>query len=214
MEIKGWAGGFNQVAEWIMRLAYINLLWILLTVLGLGIFGFFPATIAMFTMIRKWLLGDFETPISRTFWRTYKKEFIKGNVLGMLLIIIGIILYVDVKFFQSQSGILYWVLSCFSIVLLYMYLLTVLFFFPVFVHFELKTMQYMKHAFLFMVTKPIGTVMIVIGIFGASYLLMLVPGLIPFFGASFPALVIMWFAYRKFKLIVPVTSRSLSQYVD
>lgn len=37
--------GLYTVTEWIYRFAIVNLLWILFTIAGLVIFGFFPATL-------------------------------------------------------------------------------------------------------------------------------------------------------------------------
>ncbi|WP_421102885.1 DUF624 domain-containing protein [Sporosarcina psychrophila] len=57
--------GFTyNVFEWITRLAYIYLLWILFSLAGGMISGFFPATIAMFAISREWLKGISEIPIS------------------------------------------------------------------------------------------------------------------------------------------------------
>src|SRR5690625_6342583 len=56
-------GGFYTLANWIMRLAYVNILWIAFSLVGIIILGFFPATIGMFTVIRKWIQGDGDIPI-------------------------------------------------------------------------------------------------------------------------------------------------------
>jgi len=40
---SNWLNGINGILEWIYRLAYINLLWILFTCLGGVIFGITPA---------------------------------------------------------------------------------------------------------------------------------------------------------------------------
>ena len=37
--MEGLIGGIYRYSEWIMRLAYINILWILFTLLGLVVFG-------------------------------------------------------------------------------------------------------------------------------------------------------------------------------
>src|SRR5690625_6922967 len=79
--------------EGIMRLAYVNLLWILFTILGLGIFGIFPATIALFAVTRKWVMGDRDIPVFSTFWQTFRKEFLKSTLLGWVLFVIGYMIY-------------------------------------------------------------------------------------------------------------------------
>ncbi|WP_396954475.1 DUF624 domain-containing protein, partial [Niallia sp.] len=53
-------GLFSRVYHWsnaIAKLMYVNALWMGCTFLGLGIFGFFPATAAMFSVVRKWIMG-------------------------------------------------------------------------------------------------------------------------------------------------------------
>src|SRR5690625_1946818 len=100
-------GGFYTLANWIMRLAYVNILWIAFSLVGIIILGFFPATIGMFTVIRKWIQGDGDIPIFTTFWATYKKEFLKSNLLGLFLSLIGYILYIDFIFLrQGVTGFL------------------------------------------------------------------------------------------------------------
>ncbi len=47
----------NKAFEWITKIAYLNLLWLGFTLLGLIIFGIFPATAATFTVARKWVTG-------------------------------------------------------------------------------------------------------------------------------------------------------------
>ncbi|BDG36084.1 DUF624 domain-containing protein [Saccharococcus caldoxylosilyticus] len=49
-------GKLYRVCEWITRLACINILWMLFTLAGLIVFGIAPATVALFTIVRKWLV--------------------------------------------------------------------------------------------------------------------------------------------------------------
>ncbi|KPC99769.1 hypothetical protein LR69_02005 [Geobacillus sp. BCO2] len=79
-------GKLYRACEWITRLAYINLLWLVFTVFGLVILGIAPATVALFTIVRKWLLfHDHDVPVLKTFVRTYKGEFWRANRIGLLL---------------------------------------------------------------------------------------------------------------------------------
>ena len=43
----------NLFGEWVIRLVYLNILWIGVSLLGLGILGIFPATSALFPVLRK-----------------------------------------------------------------------------------------------------------------------------------------------------------------
>lgn len=58
MELTGWRGTLYRYMDWGMRLAYINILWLGGIILGLGVVGFFPATVAMLSVIRKWSYGE------------------------------------------------------------------------------------------------------------------------------------------------------------
>ncbi|WP_084028990.1 YesL family protein [Bacillus sp. J33] len=64
-----------------MRLVYLNLLWIAFSLLGIVLFGFFPATAAMFSVVRKWIMGETDVRVFKEFWQTYRKEFWKANRL-------------------------------------------------------------------------------------------------------------------------------------
>ena len=66
------SGFIYNVLEWITRFAYLNLLWILFSLAGGVIFGFFPATIAMFAIAREWLKGNRNTNFN-TFWKHYRE---------------------------------------------------------------------------------------------------------------------------------------------
>lgn len=76
MEMNGLMGGIYRVAEWIMRLALLNLLWLGFTIAGLIAGGLFPATQAAFAISRQWIRGETELPIFKTFLTYFKKKII------------------------------------------------------------------------------------------------------------------------------------------
>ncbi|TCP21334.1 putative membrane protein YesL [Scopulibacillus darangshiensis] len=198
MEINGLVGGLYRIAEWIMRLAYANLLWILFTIMGLVVLGGIPSTIGLFAVVRKWVMGETDIPIFKTYWKAFSNEFVKGNLLGYILLGIGYVIYVDFKYFQSQQGIIFIILSFLMIFLFLVYFLTLLYFFPVFVHFELRKFQYLKQPLFIMLLQPIGAILMALGTLAVYFLMSYIPGLIPFFAASLMAYVLMWIAYRVF----------------
>ena len=75
----------NQLAqylEWIMKLAYLNILWLGFTLLGIGIFGFFPATSTSFIMLKGFVIeGETECTVKQ-FFVCFKKMFFRSNRLG------------------------------------------------------------------------------------------------------------------------------------
>lgn len=81
MDTTGMTGKLYQACQWISRLAYLNLLWLIFISVGLVIFGVAPSTVAMFTIIRKWIQGEREMPIFSTFIEIFKREFWTSNRL-------------------------------------------------------------------------------------------------------------------------------------
>ena len=203
MQMNGAIGGFYRLCDWIMKLAYINILWISFSLLGLIVFGLFPATAAMFVIVRKILMDKDEIPILKTFWESYKSEFLKSNILGLILIITGYILYIDILFLRNTTGfinLLYYP----TLVLALGFVLTLLYVFPTFVHFDQRILQVIKNAFVIMLMNPLSTVLMVIGSFAVYLLMTTIPGLIPLFSGSILSFVIMWasfFAFSRLKKI-------------
>src|SRR5699024_10154201 len=146
----------------VMRLAYTNLLWILFTILGLIILGWFPSTVGLFAVVRKLVRGEPDVPIFKTFWRTYRKEFVNGNILGFIFLLIGIVIYVDIQTFKSSEDTSSLLLYYFFILLFFLYYLTFMYLFVVFVHYDLKILQYIKQSFFIMISQPVSSIVMIV----------------------------------------------------
>lgn len=194
MELSGWAGRFLKICDVISRLAYLNLIWILFTVVGLGIFGLMPATVALFSVVRKWVMGQPEIPIFKTFGKIYRKEFFKSNLLGLILIIIGYILYFD--FVVLPTGGVFTALRTVLMVVGLLYAIILLYIFPIYVHYEWKLRFYLQYALLLGASHPHYTVFMGAGLWTVYYVNMSIPGFIPFFSASVMAYIVMKTTYR------------------
>lgn len=127
-------GRFMRVCEFISRMAYVNLLWIFFTVLGLGVFGAMPATVSLFAVTRKWVMGEPDVPVFGTFWRTYKREFMKSNFLGIILFAAGYMLYIDLTFLPA--GGFFEVVRWGLIVCGLLFLIILLYIFPIYAQYE------------------------------------------------------------------------------
>lgn len=197
MELNGVTGRFFKICEVISKMAYVNLLWILFTVLGLGIFGFMPATVALFTVTRKWVMGDRDVPVFKTFWQTYRKEFFKSTLFGVILFVIGYIIYIDLVLLPSDG--IFIVLRGGIFICALLYAIVLLYIFPIYVHYDWKKRLYMKYALLVGASHPHYTLLILIGIVALYYIIITIPGLIPFFSVSVLAYIIMWTSYQVIK---------------
>ncbi len=193
-------GKLYRACEWVTRLAYVNLLWIFFTIIGLVIFGIAPATVALFTVIRKWIFfHDTEIPVLKTFARTYKREFWRANRIGLFLLAMGYIFYVDMLYLAHVSPEWKFPFSVALLVVFLFYTVVLLYVFPLYVHYELRFWQYMKYALLIGMANPLMTLVMLIGLGILLFVLMYIPGLIPFFSISTMALVVMGTALRVFR---------------
>ena len=187
-----------SLSNWIVKICYVNLLWGIFMLVGLIVFGFFPATVALFTVYRKWMLGDRDISIFSTFWSAYKKEFIPSNLLGALLLFIGLVLYAHLLMIQQTTIIVLHYLYVPLLLICGLYLSTILSFFPMYVHYDTKGFQLIKNAFLIGFIAPISFVKHIIGLGIISYLFITFPGSVLLFGGCIPALYMMWVANSAF----------------
>ncbi|MGF7089061.1 putative membrane protein YesL [Kroppenstedtia sanguinis] len=189
---KGMSRIFN-ICDWIMKLAIVNLLWLVFTIAGLVIFGVAPATVAMFSVIRKWIMGEEDIPIFKSFWKYYRTDFLKSNLLGLTFFLIGCILYVDLKFALDYEGSFSTVFLVPVILACASYLLTLAYLFPVFVHYEWPGFkQCIQNAFLIGIAQLPSTLLMIGGVFLSYLLFRFMPVTLLFYCAS----LIGYFLYR------------------
>ncbi len=199
MQLGTFSGGIFSLCNWFVRLAYINVLWILFSLIGLVIFGFFPATIAMLATLRQYLRKN-HPPVFKTFWNYYKTEFITSNKIGAMITVIGLILYLNINFLQSVGGQLSEILYYSTIIIGCIYLLTICYFLAAYVEFEQKLTIQIKNALLIMVYNPLSSLFIIFGFAAVYYANVFLSGLRFFFNGSLLGLVILssaTFTYRK-----------------
>ncbi|EAR68616.1 YesV [Bacillus sp. NRRL B-14911] len=190
--MKGFVQGLYTLCEWIMRLAILNILWVIFTLVGGVVLGLFPSTISLFEIARKYQKGEWDTPIFSHFFSAYKKNFLKGNRLGLILITAGTVLFIDWHLFSAMNGLPFQVLAALVVVLAILYVIVLLHIFPIYVLHEFTIMQCIKYACVLGVYRPLST----IGIGMGGILLYLIfstfQPVLFFFGASLTSMVIMW----------------------
>lgn len=191
----------NSFFDWVTRIALLNILWIAFTILGLGFLGLFPATTATFTIARKWVSGETDIPVVKTFWNSYKKDFVQGNLLGYLLSVVAYVLYLDFVFLTVSPSNAVYLLTIPFVLITFIFTLTVFYVFPVFVYYDMKLFQVLKSAFFIMLLHPLQTLIMIIGCLGLFVILWTFQGLAIFFGPAVLAVVIMMPAYKAFQKV-------------
>jgi uncharacterized membrane protein YesL len=172
-----------RLTEWITRLAATNLLWIvfnipvayltfnlflvdtsdqlLVNLISLAIlapFIFFPATTAIFGVARKWVTGELDIKILRTFWKTYKENYVRSMLGGFVIVPLWLILIIDYVYFSKLNSPIFYLFLAIGI---FMFVFTIHFFSNT-VHFHLKFFAALKNSFLLAIGHPVHTIGIAI----------------------------------------------------
>lgn len=201
MELTGWRGSLYRYMDWAFKLAYLNILWLLGIIIGFGILGFFPSTVAMFSVMRKWIQDEEEIKVFNHFKKEYKKEFLQSNKYGYSWIVLGIIIYVDLQFFRGIPTIWALILSLFFFIFAVIYMVALLYAFPVYVQYNLNLKQYFRNCLFIVLSNPLFSILMALGFYFPYYLMFKIPGLLPFFGGSLIALVLMIIANKMFRIL-------------
>lgn len=189
-----------NILEWITRFAYLNFLWIVFSLLGAVVFGFFPSTLAMFAVSRDWLRGNTGRPVFQSFWKYYRRDFVKSNLLGLFITLIAGFIAVDLFYIQASSADLSWTyIPLFAF--MFLFVMYLFYLFPTFVHYDLKVGQIIKNAFLIMLINPINSFIIFLCLGSIAVIMQAVPALAVIFGGSIYAFITTWIALRAFNRV-------------
>lgn len=222
MEMRGMMGGFYRLSEWIMRLSVTNVLWLLtslpfwiMVVVFLGAksvgelqavitmlaivapFTLFPATSAMFSVARKWVLGDTDVPLFKTFFRNYKQNFVQAMIGGIIYAVLFAVLIIDHQVYLKQM-VGFEVISYLFLALMFLLLISMLHFFSLLSHFHMKTIQLLKNALILTIGRPVRSLIMVLGTIAVLFLATRFTFLIPFFFGSMIAI----YTFYNFNIVI------------
>lgn len=160
-------------------------------------FTLFPATSAMFSVARKWVLGDTDVPLFKTFFRNYKQNYVQAMVGGIFYALLFAIMIIDYRVYLNQIEGFGFVAYLF-LLLMALLLISLLHFFSLLSHFHMKTFQLLKNALILTIGRPLRSLMMAIGTAAVLYLSIKWTFLIPFFFGSIIAV----YTFYNFNLIM------------
>lgn len=195
---------FYDFCDEITKMCFLNLLWILFTIAGGVIFGIFPATAAVFAIYRQRLKSPDSFAYFKKFKGYFKAFFIQTNAIATLFYISGALLFFEYSVVLSGVNVPQVAKLLLEGVAI-LWILLLIFFFPVFVHFDIKGHKLLLQPFLIMLFSPLEVLGIVVVLLLSYLLFHVVPGLLPLFYMSFPTSVIMQIMYRRF-LRLPIAN--------
>ncbi|MDQ0230733.1 YesL family protein [Metabacillus malikii] len=179
MEMNGLMGGFYKFSVIFTRIVVTNMMWllfnlpilyVLLSLIGSNFANlqttgillailtpcvFFPATAAMYGIARKWVMGEGDIPVIRSYLRYYKENYRKSLLGGIVFVLFWSGWLVNyLLFFKDQS----------PLILAVFFIITAFFFtwnshyFSYIVHFELRFVTMLKNTFILTISNPFSTV--------------------------------------------------------
>jgi len=196
MNKRKFAFNLEKIMKWIMRIALLNFLWIIYSLLGLIVVGIFPSTIAALGVARQWLIKDKEIKVWKVYKNIYKEEFIQSNIAGWILTFVGFVLYMNYQVMKAWQGELFFIIPFAFLLVLFLYFLLVLWIFPLMVHYNAKLSNLFKSAFIVGVTKIHYSISIGIFLFGVVFFSLDLPSLFIFLSFSIIAIGWMWISLK------------------
>ncbi|SIS40642.1 YesL family protein [Salimicrobium flavidum] len=214
--------GMYAVSEWIAKFSLTNLAWfgmnlpivllalslldagnsgevmvLLVPIILLTPFVFFPATTALFAKAREWVRRDFMGE-TKSYWRYYKENYRQSAYGGLVFTLLWTIVALDIYYFLETNTLM---VGIFLVTAIVLYVFTVNFFSTI-VHVALPFRKLMKRSFVITLGSPLlfGTIAVTSG-----FLLMIsvymFPVIIPVFTGSLVAF-LSFSAYFRFILAV------------
>ncbi|MFC4402997.1 YesL family protein [Gracilibacillus xinjiangensis] len=189
-------GYIYRTMVWITRLAYLNMLWIIFSIVGFIIFGLFPATTAMYAVERKWIRGNTSFAILPYFWSVYKKNFKDSNFIGLPFLLICSLIWINLQITEYMSPFIGNVLLFFLFSLCFLLIIVFLYVFPTFTHYDVRLIETIIFSFIIALSAPLQTILIIVNVLGFFLITLVFPGVFFLFAGSATSLITMWFAYR------------------
>ena len=186
---------FYYVLEKITNFFLLNIIWLLLS---LPLITLYPATAAMFAVLRDWRQGK-GSGVFRSFLRYFKTYFKHSFLYGLLWFLFAAIFIIDLslinelEFSANTSLIMTSLLFMLGLIVAF----NMIYIIPVTIHFNLSFFGKIKHAFLFSIMYFPTTILCILIVAAMTLLVFLVPALM-FIVFSTGSYLIFRLCYRTF----------------
>lgn len=176
MNTSGILGGVYKISEVFSRLVLLNILWVfvnilvlfssfnilianpndrvffIMTTLLLTPFFFFPSMIALFAVVRTWIIDEDHSKVIRSFFMFLKAYYFKGLLAGITFSVVSGILIIDF-YFLHEVGL--WVEIILVILSLFVLIYTI-HFFSIVVHYDISWENMLNKTLLLTIGNPIS----------------------------------------------------------
>ncbi|BAM48249.1 hypothetical protein AXY_21170 [Amphibacillus xylanus NBRC 15112] len=158
-----------------------------------------PATVALFAVIRQWIKGEKDLRLISLFWRYYKADFFRANLIWLIYLAVFYVIYVNYMFveFYYAEDIHFYIYSVIFVafIVIFMSFVNV---FSIMAHYKMKTIQYIKVALGMVFSKPLHTIIQIIWLLVYYIVFIELPKVFLVLGVSVIAFVLLGTNYRIF----------------
>lgn len=142
---------------------WIQIAWILAI---LAPFTLFPATAALFSVTRKWVMGDTDVSVIKVYFKGYKENYKQSMIGGIFYTLLIIVMIVDYNVYMKQFANMQ-IIGIIMLIFLILLSVSLFNFFSLVSHYHLKTTLLIKNAILLTILRPfrvLSTVLCVIAL--------------------------------------------------
>ncbi|MEW9052121.1 MAG: DUF624 domain-containing protein [Neobacillus sp.] len=182
----------------IVDLFLLNLLWVLSM---FPLITFFPATAALFGVVRKRILHKETDGIFKSFFQLFKENFKQSFGISVLWTVVGLFLYFDYQLIDPSSSAVQLIVYIVLILAILLFSSVSMYLFPIIVHFELGWKYVIRNAFLFSLMNPVLTILLLLILGACIAIIQLYPAAIFLIGSP-SAYIIYHLCQRWFNQVV------------
>ncbi|XJZ28632.1 YesL family protein [Bacillota bacterium Lsc_1132] len=163
---------FIHYTERLVDLFLVNLLWLLMCI---PVVTIFPATVSMYGVIRKWIMGNESNGIFKTYFTLFRECFLQSFGISVLWTALGYFIYLDFRILLLTNSLLNLLLmGILGVLSLFFFSITV-YLFPIMAHFNTKWKNVIKNSLTMTITNPLETILLLFILFLSVYLIYLIP---------------------------------------
>jgi len=186
----GWTGRVMQLLQGACTLVLVNLLFAVGVVVGLGIVGVMPASVAAATVLLPGKIGKSgesgEIGTARRFVRAYRESFVRANLTGIPFLIAGVLLAADAAVLPRLGGPVAAALTALTTVVGLVVLLMFIVCVTLLVRYRDTPVAVLRYALTLPLTAPLTGAGVLLVLIAFAVIASVVPVVVPLVGASLP----------------------------
>lgn len=199
----GWTGRIMQVLQAVCTLVLVNLLFAAGVVVGLGVLGLMPASVAAATVLLRGAgAGDgVGAGTVRRFIRAYRASFVRANLTGIPFLAAGVLLAADAVVLPRLDGppaaVLTVLTSVTALAVLLMWIVCV----TLLVRYRDAPLAVLRYALPLVLSTPLTGIGVLVVLVAFAVIAAVFPVVIPLVGASLPLAVVVHMIDRRLAAI-------------